>query len=240
MDQQGRTPVPLLEYGTMRAAGLRSRARPLFVGALVLGILAAGLFGVTTSGRWLRAISGLPTGNELLFDSLASGDSPLIAEALSHGASVSARDAYDQTPLMWAATLEDTKWVAAFLRAGADPNARSKDDATPLAWATHAGNVRAMALLLRAGASLEGITIGHRTPLHEAAKDGHAAALSLLIASGANVNARDAWNRTPLHWAAELEPGRREEITDMLLAAGAQPDAVDGFGNMALAVARVP
>lgn len=71
--------------------------------------------------------------------------------------------------------------------------------------------------------------------LIEAIKKGHVAIVHAFLAKGASANARDAKGGTALHWAAG---GGRAEIVQLLLGAGADPVAMDGFGQTPADVAR--
>ena len=66
------------------------------------------------------------------------------------------------------------------------------------------------------------------TPLHEAASHGQTAAVEELLQYNANTNARRDADITPLHWAGNAA------IARMLVAAGAQLEAVDAYGRTPL------
>lgn len=65
------------------------------------------------------------------------------------------------------------------------------------------------------------------TPLHVALIQGDVEAAKELISSGANVNARGEDDFSPLHWAVRLDV----DTVRALLAAGANPAAVNLFGD---------
>ena len=66
------------------------------------------------------------------------------------------------------------------------------------------------------------------TALHHAAKHGHVHVVQALLASGANVDAERGDGYRPMHcalmpnWFFQVEPGRRTEIVELLLARGAR------------------
>ena len=71
------------------------------------------------------------------------------------------------------------------------------------------------------------------TPLIEKAKAGDAAAVRKIVTK-ANVNATEADGTTALHWAAHRNDAA---MVDVLIAAGANVNAVNHYGVMPLALA---
>jgi ankyrin repeat protein len=72
----------------------------------------------------------------------------------------------------------------------------------------------------------------HRwTPLHYAARTKNPAVVKLLIEAGADVNAKDDEEITPLHQGLLQYPVNLE-MTEMLLAAGANPDMLRKYVNV--------
>jgi len=61
--------------------------------------------------------------------------------------------------------------------------------------------------------------------------------VKLLVSLGADVNHRDPLGMTPLIWAAICDYGRTE-MAEVLLAAGADSEAVDKNGSTPAALAR--
>ncbi len=115
---------------------------------------------------------------------------------------------------------------------------------TPLHWPSHNGHVAVMELLLDAGADIEADEIDGvgGKPLHWAAEH-EPAAVALLLARGAAVDSRNllAGSRfegmTPLIMNA-TQRNDCAEVTELLLAAGADLHAVDAQGRTALDHAR--
>ncbi len=83
--------------------------------------------------------------------------------------------------------------------------------------------------------------------LHKAARwTDHSAVILAFINKGANMNVRDKYNRTPLHWAAwgnefisHDEPKTERLIAEVLLDAGAKPDAEDNWGIVPFQLAAI-
>jgi ankyrin repeat protein len=98
---------------------------------------------------------------------------------------------------------------------------------TPLMWAAYRNDVRMVRLLLQHEADPNQSTY-FGNPLSHACWNDSFESAELLIARGANVNARDTVaGFTPLHWAAGTE-SPRPQLVKLLLARGADPNAVGG------------
>ncbi|MDE3003690.1 MAG: ankyrin repeat domain-containing protein [Gemmatimonadota bacterium] len=69
---------------------------------------------------------------------------------------------------------------------------------------------------------------GSEAPVADAAMRGDVAEVEALLRSGADVNAAQGDGMTALHWAAELG---NTSLAEMLIAAGAYPDAVTRLGD---------
>ncbi|MAT38745.1 MAG: hypothetical protein CL946_03995 [Ectothiorhodospiraceae bacterium] len=69
------------------------------------------------------------------------------------------------------------------------------------------------------------------TPLHFAVRSGSAEAVKMLVDAGANVSTGNIDEVTPLHLSILQKPADLE-IVEMLLAAGADPNAVTSRGSL--------
>lgn len=135
-----------------------------------------------------------------------------------------------------------TSLVQALIAAGADLNKPTwgmsyRDNATPLLQATTFGHDDVVALLVKSGADLERANNEGDTPLVMAVRLRRVSVVRLLLDAGATVgrvNRRDAQFTTALHFAAFEEV---ESIIQMLIAAGADLDALDSDGHTPLSYA---
>lgn len=111
-------------------------------------------------------------------------------------------------------------------------HALSKSGATPLHFAASGNQVVAIKLLLERNADLEARMDRGLSPLYSAARAGAADAVTALLAAGADVMAKgmawEAW--TPLH-APTKNRGDRVKVTELLLAAGADPNGGEHGGG---------
>ena len=184
---------------------------------------------------------------------------------LQAGARVAARTREGVTPIQLAAINGSGLMLDRLLKAGADPNAAlTPSGDTALMMAARTGKTDAVRVLVEAGGAVNAReTWGGTTPLMWAASEGHVDAAKLLIGSGADVNARSHYvaaangrgfeGRTPIAnrtepkveefasgWLTPLMLAAREgevELARLLLAAGADVNAVAGDGKNALATA---
>ena len=90
--------------------------------------------------------------DEKLFQAAQDAPVETVRTLLGAGAAVEGRDAYGQTPLMYAVHKNRGEVVRALLAAGTDANARSRAGWTPLMYAARDGGADVVAALLAAGA----------------------------------------------------------------------------------------
>ncbi|HEV3025836.1 MAG TPA: ankyrin repeat domain-containing protein, partial [Pirellulales bacterium] len=174
----------------------------------------------------------------LILAARRAGNSRTVQLLLEHGANATERNDAGISPVLAAAGSGDLETMRLLLDAGAKADdfptsnqPRAADGAagmrTPLMWAAYYNDARMVRLLLDHGADPNQSTYFGNPLSHACWNDGFEAA-ELLIDRGANVNARDALaNFTPLHWAAGTE-SHRPHLVKLLLAHGADPNAVGG------------
>lgn len=146
---------------------------------------------------------------------------------LEAGARADARADAGMTALMFAAAARPEPAVLnALIDAGADVNARNKWRQDPLMIAARAGSLEKVERLLAAGADATATDLNGDTALTIAAEtDGvEGLILETLIRAGADVNAATVEGITPLMKAAR---SGRLDLVELLLEAGAAPDATD-------------
>lgn len=142
---------------------------------------------------------------------------------------MNAADAYGYTPLHVAVLPGSTACLPLLLAAGADANVLSCEGHSPLMLAVQLSDISSMKALVAAGASLE--LTQDETPLLMAIGRNDVDAVTFLLSAGADANKGDAHNARPLHHAV-----LRPQIMQLLLAAGAEVDAVSDGGNTPLLV----
>jgi ankyrin repeat protein len=174
----------------------------------------------------------------LILAARRAGNSRAVQLLLERGARATEHNDAGVAPVLSAAASGDLETVRLLLDAGAkaDEFPKSKlpmvaDIAagmrTPLMWAASHNDARMLRLLLERGADPNQSTY-FGNPLSHACWSDSFEAAELLIANGANVNAQDALaNFTPLHWAAGSE-SPSPQLVKLLLAHGADPNAVGG------------
>ena len=134
--------------------------------------------------------------------------------------------------LVGSATLAE---VASVLAAGADPDARDGDGRTALHLAVEAGRWQMLTVLLLAGANPDAVDHRGQGPLHVAVAWGRPGfAQQLLLRGRCDVDLRDREGRTPLMLAVLAD---RDDLVDLLLAAGANPRLRDAQERTAVELA---
>ena len=175
-----------------------------------------------------------------LFDSIAVNSPGNLAEAISEGADVNARDSRGCTPLHHA--YDRPSLVNSLLQAGADPNLSDNNGRTPLHSAvsdpeTDRSDRRdVLTALLDAGADPNVSDHRGQTPLHDAVTLPReiASALRQLLDAGADPAARDELGNLPLHYAAAHIAKGRADAVDQLLNAANGANAPNNSGKTPL------
>jgi len=110
-----------------------------------------------------------------------------------------------------------------------------EEQQTPLHLAAQEGSVETIEVLLAAGADVDAQTRGGETALHRALWESDSDVVEVLLAAEPDLGIRNAYDRTPLLRVAR-ENGSAE-IAARLLAAGADINARDRFGESSLELA---
>jgi uncharacterized protein len=172
-----------------------------------------------------------------LLEAARTGDTEGVRAALAGGASVGARDTRLRTPLLLASLNDQVEAAAVLVAAGADPDAQ--DDRADSAWLVTGvtGSVAMMRTLLPGDPDL---TLRNRfggVSVIPASERGHVAYVRAVLAeTDIDVNHVNDLGWTALLEAVILGDGGRahQEITELLLAAGARTDLADRDGVTAL------
>ena len=106
---------------------------------------------------------------------------------------------------------------------------RDSNGRTCLAWAAKRGDTKAVEVLLEHGADVSLADAQGYVPIHYAR---NVACCKALLSGGASPVSQNTWGRTPLHAACEW--GNDDGGIDVLVAAGADANAVDSTGETAL------
>lgn len=176
-----------------------------------------------------------------LLEAAARGDAGAVRAALDDGAAVDARDGHRRTPLLLAALADHTEAARVLVAAGADPDAQ--DDRLDSPWLVTGvtGSVAMMRLLLPAGPDPKVTNRFGGTALIPAAERGHTDYVrAVLRESDIDVDHVNQLGWTALLEAVILGDGGRdhEEVVELLVTAGADPELADRDGVTALAHAE--
>jgi cytohesin len=147
----------------------------------------------------------------------------------AHGDQFSTPGPKQMQPLHLAAAGDSKTAIAALVAGGASLAAKDQQGWTPLHHAALRGSKEAAELLIAKGADVEATDFFGRDPLWLAGLKGNTAMIALLTAKGAKPNDRSMLDqKTALHEAAN------GKTAEMLIAAGAEPNARDKNGNTPL------
>ncbi len=189
-----------------------------------------------------RAASGFTA---LIIAARYHGNAEVVRLLLRHGATLKAEKDVkvmsDASALFFAAGIGDVEMARTLLDAGAMVDEKmlvlGVSPQSPLDAATSRGDTAMAEFLIERKADLNVENKYKLTPLFRATINSHAETVKLLITKGARVNHQDDMGFTPLVWAAYIDPGDTA-VVELLLAAGADRNAKDDQGRIALEVAR--
>ncbi|KAL8647736.1 MAG: hypothetical protein Q9226_006311 [Calogaya cf. arnoldii] len=162
----------------------------------------------------------------------------LEEELILHSEQIDAVDAFERSPLIWAAARGHDHNIALLLSAGANPNLLDVQFTSAVSYAAERDHTAGVRLLLEAGADPdpplpEGIRVG--SGLNCAARNAtDPLVMKLLLDFGADVEASGVENTTPLIHAAQKD---KANFTILLLEYGANINATTTLGQTPLTTA---
>ncbi|MEX2200672.1 MAG: ankyrin repeat domain-containing protein [Dongiaceae bacterium] len=179
-----------------------------------------------------------------LIDAVNNGDAlalaRAIADTISRGAELEARDGDARTALMLATRANDIEAARLLIEAGADVNAKDSIGDTPYLYAGAEGRNEILTMALAAGANLRDINRYGGSALIPACHHGHPSTVRILLATDIDIDHVNDLGWTALMETVILGDGGPIylEILELLLAAGADTDIPDRDGVSPLAHAR--
>ncbi len=169
--------------------------------------------------------------------SAARGDLVTVRSLLAQGADVNAKDKNGNTALIEAARTGKAEVVTALVAASADLNAQNKDGWTPPMRAVFAAQATTLKILVDAGARLDLVNNKGQSVVDLAIQltgNVRPEMLPILAKGGADVKGATVKGEPALTYAvSSLQDG----LVAGLLNAGVDPDAKDGKGRPAIALA---
>lgn len=177
-----------------------------------------------------------PTTN--LLESLGKGDQGAASAALAARANVNEQGRRGITPLIYAVIKQSEAAVTGLLKLNADPNVRQQDGHNALTAAYELSRSAPAifgALIISGKCDLNALMPDGEPMLYYLAASGKLDFLRLALKHGANPSLRTRGNRLLVIAAAIIEA---YDPVQMLLDAGASPDATDPAGKTLLQIVR--
>jgi len=179
--------------------------------------------------------------NTALVLAAAAGQDEAIALLLDAGARIDHRNLAGSSALLRAAMDNRRRTAVLLLERGADANLANGKQLTALHAAAYNGNDKLVAALLAHGAEADAVDTTGKSPAIYAAARGYAEVVERLLAAGIDPKRRYGNDLTLLMWAAghSNDTPRQDGLATLRLvvAAGAEIDAVDNRGWSALMIA---
>jgi ankyrin repeat protein len=187
-----------------------------------------------------QALSGESVNQYPLHVAAGHDDVSAIERLVSEGAEIEARDASGSTALLIATRANKVNAARALIEAGADVNAKDRINDSAYLYAGAQGYLEILKMALAHGADLQSTNRYGGTALIPAAERGHVETVRALIEAGVAVDHINKLGWTALLEAIILGSGgeRHEQIVNMLLKAGANPNLADREGATPLQHAR--
>ena len=183
---------------------------------------------------------GSAPADERLLQAAASGDLRAVQRLVAAGAPLESRDGQGRTALLLAVDGNHPAVARALIQAGASPNSQAANRDTPWLLAGAQGRAEILAAMIPAGPDM---TIRNRfggNALIPACERAHVDAVKVLLTTRIDVNHVNDLGWTCLLEIVVLGNGgpRHQEVTRLVLAAGADPNIADKDGVRPLTHAR--
>jgi uncharacterized protein len=179
--------------------------------------------------------------NTALVLAAAAGQNEAIDLLLDAGAKIDHRNLAGSSALLRAAMDNRRRTAVLLLERGADANLANGKQLAPLHAAAYNGNDKLVGALLEHGAEADAADTTGKSPAIYAAARGYAEVVERLLAAGVDPKRRYGNDLTLLMWAAghSNDTPRQDGLAtlNLILAAGADIDAVDNRGWSALMIA---
>ena len=143
--------------------------------------------------------------NQKLFEAVENENITEIKSLLNQGANVNVREKDGQTPLHYAAYLNNINIAKLLIDSGADVNVQDEDGWAPLRWAVRAENFDLVKLLIENGADVNVQDKDGCAPLHSAAFWDSVDIIKLLIENGVDPFIKNKDGKIPLDYCKNEE-----------------------------------
>lgn len=186
------------------------------------------------------AFSGSAISQYPLHAAAEHDDVTSLKRLLSEGAEIDAPDDSGSTALLVATRANKVRAARALMDAGADVNAKDRINDSAYLYAGARGHLEILKMTLAHGADLKSTNRYGGTALIPAAERGHVETVQTLVDAGVNVDHINNLGWTALLEAIILGSGgeRHQQIVNILLKAGANPNLADREGVTPLQHAR--
>lgn len=126
------------------------------------------------------------------------GHADIVQYLIDNGADVNKGNAWDNTPLHYAAYRGYTEIVKMLLAYGADVNAKNDDGETPLHYAAEKGKTEIVKILLDNGADVTPVNKYAATPMHKAGESDSVEVYKMLAEAGSDLTLKIKNGWTPI------------------------------------------
>ena len=170
-------------------------------------------------------------GNSVLHYFVKKHNVEIVRELVGKVKNIDVRGQYDETPLMWAVSLEDKEMVYLLLGAGADKNAKCKNGDAVI---HKAHDYEILKILVDEGCDIEARDKLSNTPLHKVIDRGDIKSFKYLIEKGSDIHAS---NESKFNCLIKAVFAENEEMIRILIDKGVDIKARNIYGYDAMRIA---
>lgn len=175
----------------------------------------------------------IDNGRPMLAWAAQNGNAAVVQALIDAKADLNAVDGIGHTALMRAADMSQHSVLEVLVKAGADLNHKTAEGKSALSLAVSNSSLESVRILAKAGADVNVVDNDGYAPILTAAQNGSVEIINELAAAKADLNFSNIIY-TPLVYAIEQE---NKDLTEVLLKAGANPNAKSKNGRVPLIVA---